>query len=143
MTLRAIIWVAAAALAAGVISVFYNTRIPGKFVRALLEIDALAPETAMTAEELGVKMTPVLRRELRPGTPLSKVVIKTADGRFYIDPDKADMARKKYRDEKATVVYVLLLMLMICVAAAASTYIFPGVIEYVEATFKELFGQGR
>ncbi|MBR5746688.1 MAG: hypothetical protein IKX92_05475 [Clostridia bacterium] len=143
MTVRAVIIAATLALACGIITVYYNSRFIGRLVRALLDIDALSPESAMTFEELGIKRSAIMRFALRPGASLTKTVIKTADERYYVDPQRADLAHKKYRDEHATVLFVMLLLLAIGVFAIAASYIFPEVYTYAERKFTDIFGQGR
>ncbi|MBO4501404.1 MAG: hypothetical protein J5760_04100 [Clostridia bacterium] len=143
MTLRSVVIAATLAIACGIITVYYNSRFIGSFVRALLNIDALSPESAMSPEELGVKMTPPLRRALRPGKSLSNYVLQTGDGKYFVNPEKADLARKKYRDERATLLFVLLMLLVLCVFAVAASYIFPEVFSFATRKFTEIFGESR
>lgn len=143
MTVRTVVIAATLALACGIITVFYNSRYIGRFVRAILDIDALSPESAITLGELGLKESALFRFATRPGTSLSKTVIKTADGCYYIDPQHAELARKKYRDEHATVLLVMLLLLAVCVFAIAASYLFPEIYSFAERRFTDLFGGGR
>ena len=139
MTVQTIIWIFALAFAIATVTVYYNTRFVGRLVRALLDIDALAPQAALTLEELGIKSTPLLKFAMRQGSALSSVVITTADGRYYISPSKAAMARRKYRDEHITILFVLLLFLIIILFALAATYIFPEVLQFFEKQLNALF----
>ena len=86
---------------------FYVRHVPGAVVRALLRAEALSPEAAKTAEELGLASNPFFRLELLHGSALSHLVRyvgdepdeqgnraqKTAGTRYYI-PEEA-----KYRAE--------------------------------------------
>ena len=84
-------------VAVATIVVYYNSRFLGRTVRALLDIDATSPQSAITLEELGLSLTPALRSSLKPGTAFSQIVIKTEDDRYYIAPDKVSLAKAKYR----------------------------------------------
>lgn len=129
----------AIAFAIGSLTVYYNTRFAGRIVRALIGIDAVAPEAAMTLEDLGIKPDPVMRFALRKGSSLSEIVLKTGDGRYYINSEKLTMAKRKYRDEHISAVFLLLLMFIVCVFALACTYIFPEILEFVETKWNEIF----
>ena len=143
MDIQIIVIVISVGFAAAAITMFYNSRFTGRFIRALLNIDALSPEAAMTPDELGIKINPALRNSLRQGSSLSSIVIQTADGRYYIAPEKADMARHKYRDEKASVLYLLLLLLIIIIVTVAMYFLLPDIIDYAKERGNEIFGEGR
>ena len=98
------------AICAGVILAalynFYIRRVPGGVVRLLLSRGALSPETALSAEELGLLDKPVSLWELLRGVSLRHIVCAVSedggeegDGeadaqtRFYIPEEK------KYRAE--------------------------------------------
>ena len=59
---------------------FYLRRVPGGVARKLLEAGALSPETAKTAEELGLSGKRLALYELTRGSALSHVVRCTAAG---------------------------------------------------------------
>lgn len=143
MTVRSVVIAVALALACGILTVFYNSRFTGRLVRALLDIDALSPESAMSFDELGIKRSALMRFALRPGSSLTKTVKTASEDRYYVDPDRAELARKKYRDEHATVLFVMLLILTVLVFSIAASYIFPEIYEYAERRFTDIFGQGR
>jgi len=141
MELTKIIWMFIIGAGVATVTVFYNNRFLGKLVRALLAIDATSPETAMDASELGLKITPALKRALRPGTSFSEIVIKTEDDRFYIAPDRVDLAKVKYRSKDVTVIFIILSIIILVVGGFALTYILPEVVERFSGTVTDVFGK--
>ena len=137
---RTIIWMFMIGAAAGTLIMFYNNRFLGGLVRALLEIDATSPETAISAEELKIKITPFIKRSLRPGTSFSETVLKTADDRYYIAPDKIGLAKMKYRGKEMSIIFLIMTLLIIAISGLALTYIFPDIINGTSAQFGSLFG---
>ncbi len=140
MDITTIIWMFMIGAAVGTIVVYYNSRFLGIFVRALLNIDATSPESALTLEELGVKMTYAIKNALKPGTAFSETVIKTEDNRYYIAPDKVGLAKMKYRGKDTTIVFVLIILFILTLVALALTFIFPDILESTTASFSEIFG---
>lgn len=121
--------------------VYYNNRFLGKLVRALIDIDATSPESAISAQELGIKITPALSRALRPDSSFSEIVIKTADGRYYIAPDRLSLAKVKFRGKDTTIIFVLLTFIILALVTLALTYIFPEAIESFTIQFNAIFGE--
>lgn len=121
---------------------YYNSRFLGRLVRKLIEIDATSPESALSIEELGLKMTPALKYSLRPGTSFSETVIGTQDGRYYIAPDRLSMAKAKYRGKDTTIVFLLLCLAALAVVAFALTLILPDLLNNAGAGFSTLFDGG-
>ena len=140
MDITTIIWMFMLGAAVATVVVYYNSRFLGKFVRALLDIDATSPESALTPDELGIKMTYAIKNALKPGTAFSQTVIKTEDNRYYIAPDKVGLAKMKYRGKDTTIVFVLLILGILALVALALTYIFPDILESTMASFSETFG---
>lgn len=140
MDITTIIWMFMLGAAVATVVVYYNSRFLGRFVRALLDIDATSPESALTPDELGVKMTYAIKHALKPGTAFSQTVIKTEDNRYYIAPDKVGLAKMKYRGKDTTIVFVLLILVILALVALALTYIFPDILESTMASFSEIFG---
>lgn len=138
--MQTVIWMFTIGVAIGTLTVYYNSRFVGRFVRALLDIDAVSPDTAIAESELGLKITPLLRFALRPKGALSEVVHTAEDGRYYIAPERIVMARRKYRDEHVTIFYVLLIFLIVGVFSLGASYIFPELLDYVKGNFSEIFG---
>ncbi len=139
MELTRIIWLFMIGVGAATLMVFYNNRFLGKLVRALIAIDATSPETAISLEELDIKMTYFIRNALRPGTSFSETVMKTEDGRFYIAPDKVALAKSKYRSKDATIGFILMSIVIILVATLALTYIMPEAVDSFTKTIKGIF----
>lgn len=129
-------------VAVATIVVYYNSRFLGRTVRALLDIDATSPQSAITLEELGLSLTPALRSSLKPGTAFSQIVIKTEDDRYYIAPDKVSLAKAKYRGKDITIVFVILTLVILAVCAFAMTFVFPETIENLSNQLSNLFGGG-
>lgn len=142
MDLKTIIWMFMIGVAVATIVVYYNSRFLGRTVRALLDIDATSPQSAITLEELGLSLTPALRNSLKPGTAFSQIVIKTEDDRYYIAPDKVSLAKAKYRGKDITIVFVILTLVILAVCAFAMTFVFPETIENLSNQLSNLFGGG-
>lgn len=140
--LNTIIWMFMLGVAIATIAVYYNSRFLGRFVRALLAIDATSPQSAITLEELGIKITPAIRNALKPGTSFSQIVIKTEDDRYYIAPDKVSLAKAKYKGKDITIVFVILILVILAICAFAMTYIFPEAIDNFSNQLSGLFGGG-
>lgn len=105
-TLTAIIFAVCAGVILAALYNFYIRRVPGGVVHLLLSRNALSPETALSAEELGLLDHPFALWELLRGVSLRRIVCAVSDGeeaeeeaapdaktRFYIPEDK------KYRAE--------------------------------------------
>mgnify|MGYP003309705201 CR=1 FL=1 len=129
--------------AVATITVYYNSRFLGRFVRALLDIDATSPESALTPDELGIKVPYAIKNALKPGTAFSQTVIKTEDNRYYIAPDKVGLAKMKYRGKDTTIIFVFLILIILAFVALALTYIFPDILESTTASFSEIFGNNE
>ena len=98
---------------------FFQMRVLGSLVRALLD-SAVGEENATTLTLIG-KNNAFYRYFLRDNTPLRKIVSvvgdtlpKTAEGqgdfslaRFYIDPEREEIARKRYQRETKIWIYIL------------------------------------
>ncbi len=90
---------------------FYIRRVPGGVVRLLLSRGALSPETALSAEELGLLDHPFALWELLCGVSLRHVVCAVSDGaenaeenadaktRFYIPEDKKFRAEARFEEK--------------------------------------------
>lgn len=142
MDISTIIWMFVLGASIAMCVSYYNSRFLGSLVRKLIEIDASSPETALTLEEMGLKMSPALKYSLRPGTSFSETVLKTEDGRYYIAPDKIGISKTKYRGKDTTIVFLLLCILGIVVVGFALDHILPDILKSTGASFGELFGDG-
>ena len=140
MEIKTIVWMFMIGCAIATLTVYYNNRFLGKLVRALIDIEATSPESAMSIDELGVKMTPFLSRALRPESAYSEIVLKTDDGRYYIAPDRVSLAKAKFRSKDATVIFLAISLVILGLATLALTYIFPEAVDTFKGTFNEIFG---
>ncbi len=129
MTINTLLWLCAAGISAAILVSYYNSRFLGKFVRALLDIDATSPESAISLEDLGVKMNYAVKNSMRPGKSLTHIINKTEDDKYYIIPEKAKMAKSKYRGKDISIVYVSLIIATILVICLLLTFAFPDLLE--------------
>ena len=127
---------------AAMITVYYNASLLGKAVRALIDIDATSPETAMSFKDLDIKITPFLKNALRQGGSLEGTV-KTVDGKYYINPDKLSVAKSKYRGKDINLLFLVICIAALLIVAFALTFVFPDVIEAFSQRMTEIFGEGR
>ena len=98
---------------------YYLRAVPGGFARALLKSGALSPEAAKTPAELGFGKTPFLKRELRDGSFLRRVVRATegeGEPRYYIDEE--DRIRAEVRYDKRGFTLPILVLTLLATAAA-------------------------
>ncbi len=140
MDITTIVWLCTIGACIGILSVYYNSNFLGKMVRALISIDATSPESALSLEELNIKLTPPLKRALRPGTSFSQTVIKTDNDKYYILEKRIPMAKVKYREKEASLGFVLISILILVIAAMALSYILPEVIEKFSSNVSGIFG---
>lgn len=126
--------------AVATLTVYYNNRFLGKMVRALIDMGASSPETATSADELGIKITPFLSHALRNGSSFSEIVVKTTDERYYIVPDRIELAKSKFRSKDVSFLFIAMSLIILALATVALTYIFPESVESFKNTFNEIFG---
>lgn len=143
MDITVMIWMFALGAAIAMIVMYYNIRFLGRLVRKLIEIDATSPETALTLEEIDIKLSPAIKRSLRPGTSFSETVLRTEDGRYYIAPDKLSMAKSKYRGKDVNLVFILISFVMLAVFAYVLTLILPDIIDGAGSQISDAFNGGK
>ncbi len=143
MDLSTVIWMFMIGASIAMVMMYYNARFLGRLVRKLIQIDATSPESAMSIEELGLKMTPALKYSLRPGTSFSQTVLKTEDDRYYIAPDRLSMAKSKYRGKDTTIVFILLCIIALFVVAFAVSKILPDLVGSTAGAFSQWFDGGN
>ncbi len=129
MDVTTILWMFMLGAIAAVLTVFYNNKYLGKIVRALISIDATTPETAMTADELGVKITPTVKNAFKSNKSFSETVLITKDGRYYINPDKLALAKSKYRSKETSFIFIIMSIVILLVAAIALSYVLPDLLD--------------
>ena len=140
MDLTTILWVFVLGFAVATLTVYYNSRFLGRFIRALIAIDATSPESALTMKELGIKPSPALRQALKPEGSFANIVIKTEGNRYYIAPDKIALAKVKYRTKDTTLLFVLMSLAIILIAGLAFNWLLPDMVEAFNQNFSGIFG---
>ena len=108
---------------------FYQRSVPGYVVRTILRAQALSPETAKTAEELGLAAKPLCLWELVRGTTLRRVIhsvqneqhnetlVQNSETRYYI-PEEAKYRAELRFDKKGNGVIALILTAILSGALA-------------------------
>ena len=142
MDVTTMIWMFTFGAAVAMAIMYYNIRFLGRLVRKLIEIDATSPESALTLEEIDMKLSPALKHSLRPGTNFSETVLRTADGRYYIAPDKLSMAKSKYKGKDVNLVFILLSFTVLLIFAYVLTLILPDLIEGTSGQISNAFDGG-
>ena len=136
------------AICAGVILAalynFYIRRVPGGVVRLLLSRGALSPETALSAEELGLLDKPFSLWELLRGVSLRHIVCaapcaegKTdaevdAQTRFYIPEDKKYRAEARFEQKGNGVMGLLITCALTAVLGIVLIKLIPVVLAMVD-----------
>lgn len=133
-----ILWLVAFGVCAAVVLSYINKILLGKFVHALLKIDAVGAENAISPDKLGVKANAAVNQALKSNGLLARMV-KTDDGgqTFYIEPSMKSKAVAMYGEENIKFVFVLGLLLVILCAALAVGFLFGDVIS---GLFSSAFG---
>ncbi len=143
MDITTILWLFCAGISAALIIGYYNARVLGKTVRALIDIDATSPESAIALEELGLKITPMLKNSMRNGKSLSEIVKTTEDGKYYIAPNKLEMAKSKYKGKDISLVFIIACIALLVVVCLVLTYVFPGILESFTNRINAIFSLGE
>ena len=82
--LNLILWSFYAAIVIATLVTYFTRTIFGKFVRTLIEKDADSPETALTPDELGIKISPFIKLGLRNHLHYKDMLVAiTEDGKYY------------------------------------------------------------
>jgi hypothetical protein len=133
MDITFIVWTLLTGIGAAIVYLWYQRRFVGDFVRKLLTIDAVSPETAVTIEELHCKMTPPLMLALREEGTLYEAVLKTEDDppRYYVAEGKREMLKAKYKSESVSFFGVVLGICILVVIGIVFTALYPVLSEYL------------
>ena len=133
MDITFIVWTLLTGIGAAIVYLWYQRRFVGDFVRKLLTIDAVSPETAVTIEELHCKMTPPLMLALREEGTLYEAVLKTEDDapRYYVAEGKREMLKAKYKNESVSFFGVVLGICILVVIGIVFTALYPVLSEYL------------
>ena len=152
ITLASVIFPLIAGVILAVCAMFFVKKTTGRFVKALLDEKADAPETAKTLAELGYQKKPLLKYALRPGSTLRKIVLTApADGqseetpdaasaaetpisentRFYIPEDKAYRAETTYNPDGMSILLLLLIVLALIVLSFVLLSLIPALMRWL------------
>ena len=132
MSVIHVVWTVLVGFGGAVIYHWYSNRFVGKFVRKLLEIDAVEADAAVSMEDMHCKMTPALRMALREDGALYDAVKMTDEEspRYYILPEKKEMLRAKYEAEGVGFVSVILWLCLLVVIGVVFSIVYPPMADY-------------
>ena len=119
---------------------YYQRAVPGGFARALLKNGALSPETAKTRGEVGFGKTPFLKRELKSGSFLRRVVRAVEEEgqepRYYIDESDRIAAEVRYDKRGFTLPALLLAWLLTAALALLLIRLTPALLSLADGMMK-------
>ena len=131
-----ILWLLLGGIGVAAVYLWYSRSFVGVLVRKLLEIDATSPETAVSLSTLHCRLTPPLRLALREGGALDGIVLQTDGGEgeilYYLAPEKADMAKVKYRNEGTSVFFLLLVIGLLVLIGVLFTVFYPMLSDFLK-----------
>ena len=133
MNVTHVVWTILAGIGGAVVYHWYSGRFVGRFVRKLLEIDAVQADAAVSLEELHFKMTPALMLALREDGALYGSVGKTEGDTpcYYILPEKKEMLSAKYSKEGTGLASVILWICLLIVVGVVFSFVYPPVSGYL------------
>jgi hypothetical protein len=126
---------------------FYQRSVPGSVVRAILRAEALSPEKAKTAEELGLGKKPLCLWELMRGTTLRRVIrfvgdeqgqseLRSAQNgqtRYYIPEQSKYRAELRFDKKGNGVVALVLIALLSAVLAFLLIKLLPWFLSILDS----------
>ncbi|MCH5183433.1 MAG: hypothetical protein J1E00_04575 [Oscillospiraceae bacterium] len=131
-----IVWMLLGGIGVAAGCLWYSRKFVGELVRKLAEIDATSPETAVALSAIHCRLTPPLRLALREGGALYETVLRTdgPDGEelYYLAPEKAKMAKAKYRNEGTTIFTLLLILGLLVLVGVLFTVFYPKISEFLQ-----------
>ncbi len=142
-TLNIIVWSLFIGFIIAIGATLYNKLVLGRVVRTLIEKQALTPESALKADEIGAK-NPFARFALRRGSSLRRVVYSTLDNdaeqtkldtegtKFYIPDDNLRRAQIVYGNPETSVFSVLLAIVAFLILAMVAFLIIPNITQLLE-----------
>lgn len=134
-----IVWMILGGIGVAAVYLWYSRNFVGGLVRKLAEIDATSPEAAVALSAVHCRMTPPLRVALREGGALHETVLQIKGDRetlYYLSPEKAEMAKAKYRHEGTTVFTLLLVIGLLVLVGVLFTVLYPVLSDFLQ-NFKE------
>lgn len=155
-SLQIIIWSFFIGILIGAVSLFYQKRVIGAFVRDLLANGAANPDNARSLEELGYGKNRFVRHALRSGSVLRKLIWEAQDNyttdqngvtysartkrmdintaRFYIDESNRIRADLRYSAKGSDVLTLLIGVVVFAVAAYALLLFIPYIVDLFKST---------
>ncbi len=139
-TLNIIVWSLFIGFIIAIGATLYNKLVLGRVVRILIEKQALTPESARAANEIGGN-NPFVRLALRRGSSLRRVVHTTLDTdkeqaspdaeniKFYVPSECQRRAEIVYGSPEASVFSVLLAIVAFLILAMVAFLIIPDVSQ--------------
>ena len=133
-TATVLIYMVALGIILASLCAFYQQRVPGRVVRALLRANAHTEESAKTAEELGVRRRSLAMLELRRGTVLRQTVRVTEEEtpRYYIPEDlkyRAEIRFDKKGNELPGLIITIILSLAVALLLVKALPLVLGMID--------------
>lgn len=131
-----IVWLLLGGIGVAAVYLWYSRSFVGVLVRRLIEIDATSPETAVPLSAIHCRLTPPLRLALREGGALYEIVLRIDGAKgetlYYIAPEKAAMAKAKYRNEGTSVFFLLLVIGLLVLVGVLFTVLYPKVSVFLQ-----------
>ena len=131
-----IVWLLLGGVGIAAVYLWYSRSFVGGLVRKLAEIDATSQEAAVSLPAIRCRLTPPLRLALREGGALYETVLHTEgpDGEmlYYLAPEKAEMAKAKYRNEGTTVFTLLLVIGLLVLVGILFTFLYPKLSDFLQ-----------
>ena len=147
-SMRLLIWVLYAGIVIGSLLGTLDKLYCGSFVRTLLDNEIVTAESARSLSEIETKGKWYLRRALRPGKPLWKMIAATAEGedgasvsvsakdaknaRFYLPAEKRDLAQLRYQNGSRPVRTLILAVVLLTVAAVLAQTVLPELLTMLD-----------
>lgn len=145
-SMRLLIWVLYAGIVIGSLLGTLDKLYCGSFVRALLDNEIVTAESARSLSEIETKGKWYLRRALRPGKPLWKMIAATAEEedsapvsaknvknvRFYLPAEKRDLAQLRYQNGSRPIRTLILAVVLLTVAAVLAQTVLPELLTMLD-----------
>ena len=139
-TLNIIVWSLFIGFIIAIGVTLYSKIVLGRVVRSLIEKQALTPESALSADEIGAN-NPLIKFALRRGSALRRVILTTADtdveeakvdtkiSKFYIPSGNLRRAEIVYGKPETSVFSVLLGIIAFLILAMVAFLIIPNITQ--------------
>ena len=120
-----------------VLVIAYNKLVIGKFVKALINAEAVHPNFAKTFEQLNLKKNFMLSFALRNGGTLRKIVRESDEaalkGAFYIPEDKLYRAGRIYGGKDVDLIFVLAVIFVLFIFFTIVLLYLPVVFDQISS----------